>query len=136
MLSTASRNVANNKAAYLYLAQRLSLGHDKQSLSRLDERTGFDIDTLISDLHYEGGIDHIQTLIDVGRDTLQKSDATDGFFCLVPALSLIWMEASIQGKEIMHKKNITGDGYYTNDGFAIGLTFCLLVLDQIKHYER
>ena len=46
------------------------------------------------------------------------------------------MEASIQGKETMHKKNTTRDGYYIDDGFAVGLAFALSVLNQTKAYER
>jgi WASH complex subunit 7 len=46
------------------------------------------------------------------------------------------MDASLQGKEMMHKKNITRGGYYTDDGFAIGLAFILSVTDQQKMYDR
>ena len=45
------------------------------------------------------------------------------------------MGASIQGKEMMHKKNISRNGYFTDDGFAVGLAFCLSVLEQNKQYE-
>jgi hypothetical protein len=46
------------------------------------------------------------------------------------------MEISCQGKEMMHKKNITRDGYFTDDGFAVGLAFVLSVFGQTKSYER
>lgn len=59
-----------------------------------------------------------------------------GFHCMLPALCLSWMDASLQGKEMMHKKNITRGGYYTDDGFAIGLAFILSVTDQQKMYDR
>lgn len=82
--------------------------------------------------------DYIRSFVDTLKGVFQESNASpqNGFFCLVPALCLNWIDASIQGKEMMHKKNITRDGYYTDDGFAIGLIFCLTILDQIKHYER
>jgi len=83
--------------------------------------------------------DFVRAFVNVFRGVIQKSQSDNSFmgsfFCIVPALCLCWMEASIQGKEMMHKKNITRDGYYTDDGFAVGLAFSLSVLDQTKTYE-
>jgi WASH complex subunit 7 len=59
-----------------------------------------------------------------------------GFHCMLPALCLCWMDASLQGKEMMHKKNIARGGYFTDDGFAVGLAFFLSVADQQKMYDR
>ena len=35
----------------------------------------------------------------------------------------------------MHKKDVSRDGYYTDDGFAVGLAFSLSVLNQTKTFE-
>ena len=47
------------------------------------------------------------------------------FAILVPALCLSWLEASLRGKEMMHKQNLTADVYFVDDGFALGLAFVL-----------
>lgn len=82
--------------------------------------------------------DHIRALVDEFKNVSKESSvsSTNCFFCFVPALCLNWLDASSQGKEVMLKKNITRDGYFTDDGFAVGLTFCLVVTEQIKQYER
>lgn len=87
---------------------------------------------VLSVVHEQQNPDYIREFVDAFKGLLQA----DGFFSLVPVFCLNWMDASIQGKEIMHKKSITNDGYYTDDGFAVGLTFCLVALDQVKQYER
>lgn len=79
-----------------------------------------------------GGFDSIV------KDALLEHDGAfvSGFHCMLPALCLCWMDASLQGKEMMHKKNIARGGYYTDDGFAVGLAFILSSTDQQKMYER
>lgn len=96
-----------------------------------------EMDTLLDTYQYQD-FDYVREFVGVFRSVFQESGIPliNGFFCIVPALCLNWMDAIILGKEMMHKKNITRDGYYTDDGFAVGLTFCLVVLEQIKHYER
>lgn len=82
--------------------------------------------------------DFVRAFVNVFRDVLKSqcdNSFMGSFFCLIPPLCLCWMEASIQGKEMMHKKNITRDGYYIDDGFAVGLAFVLSVLGQTKTYE-
>ena len=84
--------------------------------------------------------DFVRAFVNVFRDVINESQSDNSFlgsfFCLIPPLCLCWMEASIQGKEMMHKKNINRDGYYIDDGFAVGLAFTLSVLGQTKTYER
>ena len=88
--------------------------------------------------HQTDDLDHIRSFVSEFRSVLQESNvpSSNGFFCSVPGLCLNWLDASSQGKESMLKKNITRDGYFCNDGFALGLMFCLVVLDQVKQYER
>mmetsp|Transcript_21613 Transcript_21613/g.52202 ORF Transcript_21613/g.52202 Transcript_21613/m.52202 type:complete len:1326 (+) Transcript_21613:117-4094(+) len=97
------------------------------------------IDNAVSDILNKPDPDFVRAFVGVFRGVIQKSESENAFmgnfFCIVPALCLCWMEASIQGKEMMHKKNITRDGYYTDDGFAVGLAFALSVLGQTKTYE-
>lgn len=105
-------------------------------LSRIPRMRQAVVDTLES--HKNEDSDYTRWFVSVSKELFIESDVPppNGFFCLVPALCLSSMDASIQGKEMMHKKNITRDCFYTDDGFAIGLTFCLVVMEQIKQYER
>jgi len=81
--------------------------------------------------------DYIRVLRRVFRGTLLKSDCAhlEGFFAIIPALCLGWIEASLQGKEMMHKKSANRDGYFTDDGFAMGIAFILSVLGQNDQFD-
>ena len=65
-----------------------------------------------------------------------KGSFVSGFHCMLPALSLCWMDSSLQGKEMMRKKNSIHGGFFTDDGFACGLAFLLAAADQKKMYDR
>merc|ERR1712060_768097 len=65
----------------------------------------------------------------------EYSLSTDAFFCMIPALTLCFVEASLKGKEIMHKMNLTRDGYFSDDGFSVGLSFVLSTLGQLDQYN-
>jgi hypothetical protein len=57
---------------------------------------------------------------------------------LVPAMCLSWMEASLVAKENMHKSGrggIVREVYFTDDGFAMGVSYCLAILKQTKKYN-
>lgn len=53
----------------------------------------------------------------------------------VPALCLCWMEAILRGREMMFKKNVTGDVYFVDDGFALGLAFVMMVCGQETAFD-
>lgn len=98
----------------------------------------FEMEVCVTAILNKPDPDYVRAFVNVFKGVVSKSDNSfmNGFFCMVPALCLCWMESSLQGKEMMHKKNITRDGYYVDDGFAVGLSFCLSVLGQVKQYER
>lgn len=127
LVTTANKNILSGEMSCLPCRLHESAFEIEH---RAQVKTG--TQNIVSMVHYQQNPDYIRGLVDKFKGTLQA----DGFFSLVPALCLNWMDASIQGKEMMHKKSILGDGYYTDDGFAVGLTFCLVVLDQMKQYER
>ena len=57
------------------------------------------------------------------------------FAMSVPALSLNWLESLQRGKEMMHKKNLTSDVYFVDDGFALGITFVLSACDLYQSFD-
>ncbi len=115
----------------------------KDSSATIDSNTKSSkagVDDAISGILQKSDPDFVRAIVDVFRGVIKKSEpgnsAMGSFFCIIPAISLCWMESSSQGKEMMHKKNIIRDGYYTDDGFAVGLAFVLSVFGQTKSYDR
>lgn len=132
LIRAARKKLSSNEMPYL---PALNLSPNP---SQLNSQAGNEINKLISETLQHNDSDFVRAFVDVfkGVSPDSKNSSMSCFFCLVPCLCLCWMEASLHGKEMMHKKNITQDGYYTDDGFAVGLTFCLVVFDQIEQYER
>lgn len=53
-------------------------------------------------------------------------------------MCISWMEASLTAKENMHKSGRGGsirEVYFTDDGFAMGVAYCLAILKQTKKYN-
>ena len=88
----------------------------------------------------ESDPDLVRAFVNVFRGVVKKSESEHlfmgCFYCIIPALCLNFVETSIQGKEMMRKQNITRDGYYVDDGLAVGLAFALSVFEQSKLYGR
>jgi WASH complex subunit 7 len=55
----------------------------------------------------------------------------------VPSLCLSWIDASLVAKDSMFKnaRVMSKEMYYTDDGFAMGVAYCLAILKQTKKYE-
>ncbi len=137
MMRASKRKVLTNQMPFLPSSAHPTPGKiDFNEESR--SHVKFEIDVCVTAVENRPDPDFIRAFVNVFKGVVSKSDNSfmSGFFCMVPALCLCWMEASLQGKEWMHKKNISRDGYYTDDGFAVGLSFCLSVLGQVRQYER
>jgi len=100
--------------------------------------TAVEVEEHISAVLNKPDPDIVQSFTGVLKEALLEHEDSfmSGFHCMLPALCLCWMDASLQGKEMMHKKNIARGGYYTDDGFAVGLAFILSAADQRKMYDR
>ena len=68
--------------------------------------------------------------------SVDSSASAGAFFCMIPALSLCHVEASLQGKDSMQKMNLSRDGYFSDDGISVGISFMLSTLDQFERYKR
>eukprot|EP01083_Nonionella_stella_P030788 84334_1 len=86
----------------------------------------------------------------VSRDSLLKKSANviqeaytasnfhdiESLYILYPVLSLSWLDASLRGKGMLRKKINTSDGYYTDDGFALGCSFLFNTFGQNINIEE
>ena len=141
MIRAAKRRVFSNEMQFLS-STTTPAGTTAEGLEANEVSIAeLNVNDAVSAILNNSDTDFVRAFVNVFRGVIKKSKADDNlfmggfFFCIVPALSLCWMEASIQAKEMMHKKNITRDGYFTDDGFAVGLAFVLSVLDEAKPYE-
>lgn len=93
------------------------------------------VDTLVS--NFGEGSDYFKVLVNVFQSVLltEENDHLKTFCMLVPALCISWVEASLTSKENMLKvvKGApTKEIYFTDDGFAMGIAYCLAILKQTK----
>jgi WASH complex subunit 7 len=51
----------------------------------------------------------------------------------VPALCISWIDASLLAKDGMYKttRGVTKEMYFTDDGFPVGIAYCLAILKQV-----
>lgn len=137
MVRAAKRRVLSGELPFIlsYSGSDTTV-NDLNNNDSTSAKTG--LDDVISAILQKSDPDFVQALVSGLRGVTNQSESgiPNNFFCIVPALCLCWMEISCQGKEMMHKKNITRDGYFTDDGFAVGLAFVLSVFGQTKSYER
>jgi WASH complex subunit 7 len=144
MIRAAKRRVLSDKMPFVSTCSAADTyegfrdGKTTQENNTTSAKSG--VDDAIWNILQKSDPDFVRAFINVFQDGIKQSELRGlvfgSFFCIIPAICLCWMEASCQGKEMMNKKNITRDGYYTDDGFAVGLAFILAVLDQTKSYER
>ncbi len=71
------------------------------------------------------------------RSSPWNDEIWESLYILFPSLSLSWLEASVSGKEMLRKKIKTSEGYYTDDGFAVGFAYLFEILnpEQGKFFD-
>ncbi len=144
MVRTARRKVLSDEMPFLSPIDVSAIKGANQSTVRggrgknVLSNTTVEVEENISAVLNKPDPDIIQGFTSIFEEALLEHEGSfiSGFHCMLPALCLCWMDASLQGKEMMHKKNIARGGYYTDDGFACGLAFILSVADQRKMYDR
>lgn len=104
-----------------------------RSAKNLDET----IDTLVK--NFGEGSDYFKVLVNVFQSVLltKEHEHLRTFYAIVPALCLSWVEASLQAKDAMFKttRGVQKEMYFTDDGFAMGVAYCLAILKQTKRWE-
>jgi WASH complex subunit 7 len=104
-----------------------------RSARNLDET----IDTLVK--NFGEGSDYFKVLVNVFQSVLlnKEHEHLRTFYAIVPALCISWVEASLQAKDAMFKttRGVQKEMYFTDDGFAMGVAYCLAILKQTKRWE-
>ena len=143
MIRAAKRRLFSNEVPFL--SEPSVTSNDSRSFRKEDANNAqSDVDDALSSILDMPDTDFVRAFANVFRGEIikksQEAECSDKlimgiFFCVVPALCLCWMEHMVQGKEMMHKTSITRDGYYTDDGYAVGLAFTLSSLGQTMQYD-
>ncbi len=104
-----------------------------RSAKNLDEV----IDTLVK--NFGEGSDYFKVLVNVFQKVLltKEHDHLKNFYLIVPALCISWVEASLTAKDCMYKatRGVVREMYYTDDGFPVGVAYCLAILKQTRKFE-
>ncbi len=110
----------------------------EESLSEECQSSAKQLDQVISNLskNFAEGTEYFQLLVDVFAPEFrdQKNMHLRNFFVILPTLTLNFVEYMISSKEKMNKKNKVGAAF-TDDGFAMGVSYILKLLDQYQEFD-
>jgi len=84
----------------------------------------------------DNGINYLAMLVDSLENVFNNTVVPDLdlFYFLIPAVTINFVETLIISKDKINKKNIK-DGYFCDDGFALGLAFLLKVFNQDSKFD-
>ncbi len=104
-------------------------------------RAGTNLDSVIETLvnNFGEGSDYFKVLVNVFQQVLLTPEHAHlrNFYLIVPALCISWVEASLTAKDCMYKatRGVVREMYYTDDGFPVGVAYCLAILKQTRKFE-
>lgn len=96
------------------------------------------LDAAIENLssNFCGSNQYFNLLVQVfsGQLNEEKQTHLKNFYLILPPLAINYIEHIISSKEKIFKKNLDGAAF-TDDGFSMGLAYCLTLLDQWKQAD-
>lgn len=116
-----------------------SLAKSNSSLSSLTASSCRALDKVLDDLaqNLSDSSDYFRLLVDVFRPFFRdpRHSHLRHFHLIVPPLTVNFAEHIVTCKEKLSKKNKQEASTFTDDGLAMGLAYCLSVLDQWKDFD-
>lgn len=92
------------------------------------------LDSVISTLakNFSENNDYFKVLVKVFQDVAASDEQKHlmNFYHIVPALTINYVETTVQAKDLMYKNTRRRESYFSDDGFAIGVAYILAILDQ------
>ncbi len=86
--------------------------------------------------NFSEGTEYFRMLVNVFAPEFrsQQNLHLKNFYVMIPPLTVNFVEHILLGKEKLTKKKAAG-GFFTDDGFAIGIAYILKLLDQYKQFD-
>ena len=86
---------------------------------------------------FESSNEYFNILVQVFSNQLndEKQTHLQNFYLILPALTVNYIEHISTSKEKIFKKNLDGAAF-TDDGFSIGLAYCLTLLGNFKLHQN
>ena len=117
-------------------------GSEGANLSDETHRAAKNLDDVVCTLikNFGEASDFFKILVNIFQPVLltEEHDHLKFFYAIVPALCISWVDASLQAKDAMSKVTrgaATREMYFTDDGFAMGVAYCLAILKQTRKYD-
>uniref|UniRef100_K3X002 WASH complex subunit 4 n=1 Tax=Globisporangium ultimum (strain ATCC 200006 / CBS 805.95 / DAOM BR144) TaxID=431595 RepID=K3X002_GLOUD len=103
-------------------------------LSRETVIAAKNLDSVISTLakNFSENNDYFKVLVKVFQDVTASDEQKHlvNFYHIIPALTINFVETTVQAKDLMYKNTRRRESYFSDDGFAIGLAYILAILNQ------
>ncbi|KAI9557930.1 hypothetical protein GHT06_014682 [Daphnia sinensis] len=116
-----------------------SLAKANPALSSLSELSSKALDKVLDDLaqNLSESSDYFKLLVDVFRPFFRdpRHSHLRHFYVIVPPVTVNYVEHIVTCKEKLTKKNKQETSTFTDDGLAMGLAYCLSVLNQWKDFD-
>jgi len=109
----------------------------KDNLSQESVKSANNLDGAIDCLakNFAEGAEYFELLVNVFADEFRNEENSHmrNFFIILPPLAINFVDHMLAGKDKLAKKK--AGGFFTDDGFAIGVAYILKLLNQYKQYE-